>query len=285
MMPRTMGTSIRLAGQDDSLKLSSFLTYRSHVHRHLDWRTPVEWLGSQPFLFAGNEDELLAVFACPPDPPSIAWIRLFSAANESSPTRLWNMLLERAMNDLKGSPSSYIAGLALQSWFEDLLIGSHFTTQQSIIVLEWDNQPPVCQPLAPKFNLRPMTLADLDGVTQVDHLAFEPLWHNSSVSLALAYHQSAFSTVIELDHQIIGYQISNSITFSGHLARLAVLPSYQGQGLGYALVSRLLSDFSQHGIGHITVNTQNDNLSSLALYTRTGFQLTGDEFPVYLRPI
>jgi len=35
------------------------------------------------------------------------------------------------------------------------------------------------------------------------------------------------------------------------------------------------------GVTRLTVNTQSDNLASLALYEKMGFTVTGEKFPVY----
>ena len=78
-----------------------------------------------------------------------------------------------------------------------------------------------------------------------------------------------------------GYQISTSTPMGGHLARLAVLPENQDHGIGKALLVDLLSQFARRGIVKVTVNTQADNLSSLNLYHKLGFHLTGEEYPVY----
>lgn len=285
MFSRPVDLTIRQAGLGDSAKLSSFLSFHPQVHRHLDWRSALDWLGSQPFLLAEYEDELLAAFACPPDPPDVAWIRLFSSATGLSQIRIWSLFVERALMDLSGSPSVCLAALALQSWFEELLIRSHFSTDQAIVVLEWESVLPQPRALPSGAIIRSMTPGDLASVTAVDQQSFEPLWQNSFESLHRAFKQSTLSTVVELEHQVIGYQISTSSSISGHLARLAVLPAFQGQGLGYALVARLLADFSQRGVWHVSVNTQNDNMASLALYTRMGFHPNGDEFRVYLHKI
>lgn len=285
MFSRPIDLTIRQARLGDAAKLSTFLSFRAQIHRHLDWRSALDWLGSQPYLLAEYEDDLLAAFACPLDPPEVAWIRLFTAATELSPIRVWSMFVERALEDLSGNPNLCLAALALQSWFEELLIRSNFSTNQAIVVLEWENILPPPRALLKDAIIRPMTPGDLASVTQVDQQSFEPLWQNSLESLHRAYKQSTLSTVLELKHQIIGYQISTSSSFSGHLARLAVLPAFQGQGLGYALVARLLADFGQRGVWHVSVNTQNDNLASLALYTHMGFRPNGDEFPVYLHKI
>ena len=126
---------------------------------------------------------------------------------------------------------------------------------------------------------------DIPEVTRVDQQAFAPVWQNSSEAIGLAHQQSMVSSIIEANGEIVAYQISTGAGTSGHLARLAVLPSFQGLGLGRELVYQLLVDFYSQGIHYVTVNTQNDNQASLALYTRLGFHLTGDEFPVYCLPV
>jgi len=87
--------------------------------------------------------------------------------------------------------------------------------------------------------------------------------------------------VAEDDGQLLGYQISTATTMGGHLARLAVHPAAQGGGIGYALVHDMLSQFTRRGARQVTVNTQQDNLVSLALYQKAGFKRTGEEYPVY----
>jgi ribosomal protein S18 acetylase RimI-like enzyme len=47
------------------------------------------------------------------------------------------------------------------------------------------------------------------------------------------------------------------------------------------LLRDLLVQFKRRGALRITVNTQEDNLASIALYERAGFTKTGESFPVY----
>jgi ribosomal protein S18 acetylase RimI-like enzyme len=89
------------------------------------------------------------------------------------------------------------------------------------------------------------------------------------------------ASVVELDHQLIGYQISTSGPMGGHLARLAVLPAFQGKGIGSALVHEVLEKFEQVGAMRVTVNTQRDNLSSLSVYEKAGFRPTTEIYPVF----
>jgi hypothetical protein len=42
--------TIRQATEDDRQKLAMLVHFEVYVHRHLDWRPPLDWLGSQPYL-------------------------------------------------------------------------------------------------------------------------------------------------------------------------------------------------------------------------------------------
>ena len=59
---------------------------------------------------------------------------------------------------------------------------------------------------------------------------------------------------------------------TAHLARLAVLPKLQGQGIGRNLVLQMLDVFSETGTNSFSVNTQESNAHSLALYTSLGYK-------------
>ena len=47
------------------------------------------------------------------------------------------------------------------------------------------------------------------------------------------------------------------------------------------IVTDLIRRLKKKGVARLTVNTQSDNLSSLALYDKMGFVVTGEKFPVY----
>jgi ribosomal protein S18 acetylase RimI-like enzyme len=276
---------IRPAQLSDYTKLSAFLNYHSHIHRHLDWKSPLDWLGYQPFLLAENGGEIEAVFASPPDPPQVAWIRIFAASNRVSSQRAWELLSQQAISLLqKEDQKPHLVALALHDWFEEILINNHFISLQKIIVLEWAGKLPTEIPLSTEISIRKMVKEDLPVVRNLDNIAFEPLWNNSIESLTLAFDQSSSSEVAMKDNHIIGYQISTAIPFNGHLARLAVDPAYQGQNIGYNLVYNMLLEYKKLGIWRVTVNTQDNNLASLSLYDKIGFRKTGEVFPVYEYP-
>lgn len=279
---KTNPLAIYSASDKDRQKLANLVHFGGYIHRHLDWRPPLDWIGRQPYLVASRDGELLAALACPPDPPAIAWVRLFAVSSGHSPDDLWKELWSAASTQLAeiASPIRTVA-IPLQSWFGRLLASSGFQTSHSVVVLTWEQKRLQEIRKDPSVLIRPMLLDDIPTVEKIDSAAFGGVWQNSRSSLEIAFRQSAVATVVELGGETVGYQISTATQMGGHLARLAVLPSHQNRGIGYALVHDMLSQFLRRGARSVTVNTQHDNLESLSLYKKIGFQLSGEEYPVY----
>jgi ribosomal protein S18 acetylase RimI-like enzyme len=55
------------------------------------------------------------------------------------------------------------------------------------------------------------------------------------------------------------------------LVALGVLPAYQGQGVGRALLATAEGEARRLGLGRLRIETTNDNLPALCLYQRIGF--------------
>src|SRR4030065_1498300 len=95
-----MQLSIREIVQADRQQLANLIHFELYVHRHLDWRTPLDWIGRTPYLVAEQNQKLVAALACPPDPPEIAWLRLFASASGVSLRSTWQALGEPAREQL-----------------------------------------------------------------------------------------------------------------------------------------------------------------------------------------
>ncbi len=287
MMPRDASPvrgadrQIRQAKPSDQQKIADLIFFESHVHRHLDWRTPLDWLGFSPYWVFEEGRQITGALACPTDPDSIAWIRLFAFASHLSKDAAWPPLWQAARQQLAEQGGATAAAIATQHWFEQLLTENHFQRAGHIVLLQWDAGPEEAAMYDAPVAIRDMTSRDLRRVADVDAAAFEPLWRNSLAALTKAYQQSSYATVAEDESGIVGYQLSTGGSFGAHLARLAVMPQSQGRGIGSALVSDLILHMRRSGGAKVTVNTQDSNTASLAAYSRLGFRRTGEEYPVY----
>ena len=272
---------VRTADLSDDQQLSNLIFFETHLHRHLDWRSPLEWLGA-PFYWALEEGRrITAALACPPEVDGVAWVRLFVYSGHWSPQNAWSMLWSTAKVDVAAAGGAKVAAIAMQPWFQRVLAASGFENRQQIVMLEWRYQPWV-RSEAPGIRIRKMNEADLPAVEGIDSAAFDPLWRNPQTTLRAAFSQAMSASVAETERGIVGYQITTGGGTRAHLARLAVHPSTQGRGVAYHLVSDLLTRLTNHGVGKLSVNTQSDNFSSLKLYQKLGFRRTGEQYPVFV---
>jgi ribosomal protein S18 acetylase RimI-like enzyme len=272
---------VRPAGLEDREQIAELISREPHVHKHLDWKGPLDWLGYSPFMVLEEGPRISGVLACPMDPESIAWLRLFVFASHLSAPAAWRPLWSAALKRLEAQGAGTAAAIAIQRWLDPILLGNGFKLINHIVLLELNTETPRADQTSTANLIRPMTPDDLPSVVEVDSSAFEPLWRNSLDALIHAFKLASYATVAEDHSGLLGYQLSTGGAFGTHLARLAVRPETQGRGLGAALVNDLIAHIPRVREARLSVNTQSNNTASLALYSRLGFQRTGERFPVF----
>jgi len=230
---------VRPAIPGDHDQISNLISNGSFVHRHLDWRTPLEWIDFQPYFVIEQKGQIKSVLACPPDPPLIGWVRVFATNGDFSVENAWNILWANVRQVVATRRDSKVAVIVLQNSFQEILVKSGFVCHQEIVMLTWMGKKIPIENSPNRFQTREMVENDLQRVAELDAIAFDPLWQNTYFALRKAYHQAALATAVEDNGVIVGYQISTKNLFGGHLARLAVHPAMQGKGIGYLLVTWL----------------------------------------------
>jgi ribosomal protein S18 acetylase RimI-like enzyme len=279
--PAQRHMSVRPATSVDRHRISELIYSAPYLHRHLDWRPPLDWIGQRPFLVVEDEGRILGALACPRDPQPIAWIRLFSSGPPLSEQEAWHSLWARARTELAADGGAMAAAIATQHWIEPLLVDHGFSRLDEIVVLSCDVRQAHAIPEPAGVTIAPMVSGDLQEVAQTDAAAFGPLWRNSLEALNRAFLQASYASLARSGSRVLGYQLSTASPLGTHLARLAVRPEAQRHGLAAALVGDLISHIGNSGPAHLTVNTQARNAASLALYRKLDFELTGERYPVY----
>ena len=288
---------VRRAVVEDHLQIASLIHNEVASHRHLDWRVPLEWIGSPNYWVLEDGGRITAALACPEDPPRVAWIRLFTYSPRTSrpydlfgsntqctkSPEYWSALWDVARSEvLRTNEQAMIAAIAVKQWFQDILLSSGFELKQKIILLQMAKENMKIFPAPHGIRIRPMQEADLPAVASVDLESFGWFWHNTLDTLSRALSQAISATVAEDDSGVIGYQLSTGNPLGAHLARLGVRPEAQGRGVGSALVHELVHRVGILPNGRITVNTQEENMASMRLYRKLGFVRTGESYPVLI---
>ena len=272
---------VRPVAREDRTQLANLLHFSPYVHRHLDWRSPLDWVGHPPYYALESQDRVIASLACSPDTPKITWIRVFVCDTPITPLLAWKALWPEISRELLDLGIEALAAIPIQKWFRELLEQNDFFRLHNIITLAWDHPGSDLSISEEHPNIRQMTEADLKQIHQIDTAAFAPLWQHSTELIRLAFSQANYASVFQQDGEILGYQISTPTRYGAHLGRLAVHPSSQRMGVGFALLRNLLARFSDNQQIRISVNTHDTNQASLALYHKVGFAKTSESYPVY----
>jgi ribosomal-protein-alanine N-acetyltransferase len=259
------------------------LLFRSHsVHTHLDWHETDQWLESQqvPMRLAWQNGRLVGVLATSLPLNDTCWIRLAAVQDNADQTGILSALWNDLLPELRGLGVRLAALLAVRDWITDFAPNLAFHYVEDIVTLARSSR--MIPDLPPHhLTLRPAETPDLDNMSYIDQAAFSPPWQLASDELRQAYRISASCIVALQDTQIVGYQLSTLYFDGAHLARLAVLPDMQGQGIGGVLLDDLLRRFFRRGVFSMTVNTQASNLHSQHLYRRYGFRPNGYDLPYW----
>ena len=125
--------------------------------------------------------------------------------------------------------------------------------------------------------VHPFDEATLATLIDLDHQAFPWIWWNSEAEfLSYAMLPGVELYVGSFEDQPISYV---GVTLSdewGHIDRIAVDPSRQGEGFGLQTLSAVVESMARRGIRTIGLSTQSTNERSQRLYKSFGFERTRD---------
>jgi ribosomal-protein-alanine N-acetyltransferase len=263
--------------------IRDLLFHSNLVHVHLDWQEADHWLeqGEGTVRLAWMWGRLAGLIGASKPLNGTSWIRVAAVHDQLDPDAVLQCIWHDLAADLKGQGVHAVGLLMVRDWLLPHIAGLGFTYQEHIVTLARAGHA------LPELTREPVMtrsagLDDLPTLVQVDHSAFDPPWQMSALELRLAERQSSSCTVALIDNQVVGYQLSTLYFDGAHLARLGVLPSLQGQGIGAALLADALRRFFRRGVYTMTVNTQSSNQRSLRLYEHYGFRMNGFDLGYWL---
>jgi [ribosomal protein S18]-alanine N-acetyltransferase len=124
------------------------------------------------------------------------------------------------------------------------------------------------------LEIRRLTYADLPQVIAIERRAFPTPWSLAMFVLELSKPSGICLAAIR-DDRLAGYLICSRYERVWHIMNVAVDPGERRQGLGSALITRLLERVVDDDDARFTLEVRRSNEGALRLYERFGFKVAG----------
>ncbi|KYC83100.1 ribosomal protein S18-alanine N-acetyltransferase [Heyndrickxia sporothermodurans] len=121
------------------------------------------------------------------------------------------------------------------------------------------------------YQLREATIADLDGIMNVEIQSFSLPWSREAFYNEFVKNHFARYFVIVDQEKIIGYCGVWLVVDEAHITNIAILPEYRGQKLGELLLSSIMDYSIQQGAKSMTLEVRVSNIIAQSLYKKLGF--------------
>lgn len=115
--------------------------------------------------------------------------------------------------------------------------------------------------------IRLMQASDLHVVAEIENQVQSHPWKISQFEESIT---SYVSTVIEQNHQVVGFCILQPVLDEANLLLMAIHPSQQGRGLGYQLLEESITLLKNNPV-QIFLEVRESNQAAIALYEKSGF--------------
>jgi ribosomal protein S18 acetylase RimI-like enzyme len=264
--------------------VQDLLFHARRQHIHLDWYRAANFLDRPDTLALTlwDNSRLLGVIACAPPLGGTQWVRLLAVDNAADAAVVVKSLVHAVLEAAQRTHLEAVYCIVINPWLSIHLAMSEFEHVEDVVTLSRTGDALPDLPALP-YTVETAYSEQLPDLVAVDHAAFGPPWQMSPDEIRQAQRQAASCTVALVDGRIIGYQISTRYQNAAHLARLAVIPDHQGNGVGALLLRHAISSMLRRSVRAMTVNTQQSNQHSQRLYLRFGFQRNGYDLPVWRR--
>lgn len=119
--------------------------------------------------------------------------------------------------------------------------------------------------------VRPMTVADLDAVLEIEHHCFAIPWSRESFRMEIEENRCARYIVLTEDGRPVAYAGVWLVIDEGHITNIATHPDFRGRGYGERVTRELMRVCSDIGISWMTLEVRRSNIVAQNLYRKLGF--------------
>jgi ribosomal protein S18 acetylase RimI-like enzyme len=228
----------------------------------------------------------------PPAAPARAYTRAVAVQQLLRPGHALRELLTVVDQQLRTSPQSAQAGVQIlcygaDGWLASALVEAGFTEVEQVQFFQLDrlSRRVAALPSPPSdLRLESPGPTHLEELARLDAAAFPPLWHFGTKDL-LELIMRCRVRLAWREGRLVGYSaVCANSRSEAQLARLAVHPALQGQGIGRTLLADSIV-YAAEEYAILVLNTQTSNTRSQKLYKGFGFRPMGLSIPVLARTV
>jgi ribosomal-protein-alanine N-acetyltransferase len=275
-MYATGDLKVRQATPVDEGSLRGLIGSSDRVMLRFRAGTLANYLTREPFLLLEGDGKPAAFLAC--STSHLPRARLAAAGLvDGMPVALWlDQLLRPCLARLRELGATSLSYIGSAAWLAGTLQERGFRLISHVAAYEKSDMS-IPQAGSRVVDVRPVEAGDLPALVTMDALGFHPLWRNSIETFEQWRETLPYFTVAAVGKSQVGYCYCSVDSGHGHLVRMAVHPTWQGQGIGTRLLADAMRFFQEAGARRITLNTQEENERAQWLYQRFGFRLVGRE--------
>jgi len=131
-----------------------------------------------------------------------------------------------------------------------------------------------------QLTLRPMRMADLSSVVELDRISFPTPWPKDAFAYELTRNRNSVCWVAEgLNDLNVAILIGSIVIWLekpfAHIGTLAINPEYRERGIGQRLLAEALRVCIQRGAKRAMLEVRAGNKAAQALYHKFGFMVRG----------
>jgi ribosomal-protein-alanine N-acetyltransferase len=122
-------------------------------------------------------------------------------------------------------------------------------------------------------DIRPLALADLNAIEEIERRSYPTPWSRSMFAGELAKPASLCLGAFE-DDRLAGYLIISRYVDAWHVMNIAVAPQFRRRGIATALLRKFFEQ-TEDGRRGYTLEVRVSNAGAVKLYERLGFTARG----------
>lgn len=126
-----------------------------------------------------------------------------------------------------------------------------------------------------EFQIRKMTVEDVDAVHEVDKKCFTAPWTKKIFEKEVSSNSFAHYFVVEHEETIIGYLGMWIVIDDAQITNIAILPDYRGHGIGENVFGYGMAYAQKTGATRLSLEVRVTNEVAQSLYKKFGLKKGG----------